>query len=279
MRWLIRPSVNRMTPIKTWFITGAAAGLGREWAEAALERGDAVVATAREPDRLAPLVERFGDRVLALALDVTDRDRAFAAVREGAERFGSLDIVINNAGYGHFGMVEELTEDEIRAQLETNLLGALWVTQAALPIMRAQGSGHLIQVSSEGGVIAYPGIGAYHASKWALEGLTQSLAQEVAALGLSVTLVEPGPYGTGWLDAGSRSAENPAYAHVRAGTGGDWEIGDPRATRAAMLAVVDADAPPLRVFFGRSLGHVSEAYASRLAQWRAWEPVAQAAFG
>ena len=124
-------------------------------------------------------MRRHGDRILPLTLDVTDRDRAFAAVQEAADCLGWLDVVVNDAGYGHFGMVEELTEAEIRAQLETNFFGALWVTQAALPIMRRQGSGHILQNTSEGGVTAFPGIGAYHASKWALEGLTQSLAQEV----------------------------------------------------------------------------------------------------
>lgn len=131
--------------------------------------------------------------MLPIRLDVTDRAAVFAAVRRAVDRFGSLDIVVNNAGYGHFGMVEELTESDIRDQLETNFFGALWVTQAALPIMRAQRAGHILQVTSEGGVRASPGIGASHASKWALEGLSQSLAQEVEAFGIHVTNVEPGP--------------------------------------------------------------------------------------
>jgi NAD(P)-dependent dehydrogenase (short-subunit alcohol dehydrogenase family) len=265
----------------TWFITGAAGGFGREWTEAALERGDNVAATARDTDRLAPLESRFGNRVLPLSLDVTDRERAFATVAEAAAHFGSLDVVINNAGFGHFGMVEELAEAEIRSQLETNLLGPLWVTQAALPIMRDQGSGHILQVSSEGGVIAYPGIGAYHASKWGLEGLTESLAREVAPFGINVTLIEPGPYGTGWLATGSRhSEENPAYTAVRAAGGGDWQAGDPRATRAAILAVVDAPQPPLRIFFGTTpLADVTADYESRLSTWNEWQPVAVQAFG
>jgi short chain dehydrogenase len=141
---------------KVWFITGASKGFGREWAEAALERGDRVAATARRPQTLAALVDAYGDAVLTLQLDVTDRARDFAAVAEAAEHFGALDVVVNNAGYGHFGMIEELTEAEIRAQLETNFFGALWVTQAALPIMREQGSGHILQVSSIGGVSAFP---------------------------------------------------------------------------------------------------------------------------
>ena len=167
---------------KTWLITGASRGFGRQWALAALDRGDQVAATARRLSDVADLREQYGEQVLPLALDVTDRDAAFAAVRHAAGHFGRLDVVVNNAGYGHFGMVEELTEHDVRAQMETNFYGALWVTQAALPILRAQRSGRLLQVTSLGGVTAFPGIGAYHASKWALEGLSQSLAAEVAAL-------------------------------------------------------------------------------------------------
>ena len=267
---------------KTWFITGASKGFGREWAHAALDRGDRVAATARRTGDLVPLVEQYGDGVLPLRLDVTDRDNAFAAVRRAADHFGGLDVVVNNAGYGHFGMVEELTEAEVRAQLETNFFGTLWVTQAALPVLRAQGSGHVVQVTSEGGVIAYPGIGAYHASKWAVEGLSQSLAQEVEGLGIHVTLVEPGPYATDWLAVGSQQSEpEPAYAGVRAaGQAREWDLGDPGATRAAILAVVDAPVPPLRVIFGRSpLAGVTADYESRLATWREWQPLAVAAHG
>ncbi|RKQ92727.1 NADP-dependent 3-hydroxy acid dehydrogenase YdfG [Solirubrobacter pauli] len=266
---------------KTWLITGAAAGLGREWTEAALERGDRVAATARgRLERFDALAERHGDRLLRLELDVTDRARAFTAVREAADALGSLDVVINNAGYGHFGMVEELTEAEIRAQLETNFLGTLWVTQAALPIMRAQRSGHIIQNTSEGGIVAFPGIGAYHASKWAVEGLTESLAQEVGGFGIKVTSVEPGPYRTGFGSTDASSAPLPAYDQVRADGAQDWDFGDPRATRDAILRVVDADEPPRRIFLGRSsLPHVERVYAERLETWRAWEPVSLAAMG
>ena len=141
---------------KTWFITGTSRGFGREWATAALKRGDRVAATARDASSLDDLVETYGDAVLPLALDVTDRDADIAAVRTAHERFGALDVVVNNAGYGHFGMVEELSEQEVRDQFETNVFGAIWVTQAALPILREQGSGHIIQVSSIGGLSAFP---------------------------------------------------------------------------------------------------------------------------
>ena len=144
---------------KTWFITGASRGFGKEWAIAALERGDTVDATARDPKTLDDLVQRFGDKVLPLQLDVDDRDAVFTAVKEAHDRFGRLDVVVNNAGYGQFGMIEEISEAEARAQFDTNVFGALFVTQAALPYLREQGSGHFLQVSSIGGISAFPNIG------------------------------------------------------------------------------------------------------------------------
>jgi NAD(P)-dependent dehydrogenase (short-subunit alcohol dehydrogenase family) len=271
---------------KVWFVTGTSRGFGREWAEAALERGDRVAATARDVTTLEDLVSKYGDAVLPLALDVTDRAADFAAVRRAHETFGRLDIVVNNAGYGQFGMVEELTEDEARAQIETNLFGAMWVTQAALPILRAQASGHIIQVSSIGGISAFPNIGMYHASKWALEGLSQALAQEVADFGIQVTLVEPTGYDTDWGGSSAqRTAQLPAYDGVRVKAAEARKArlsrpGDPAATRDAILAVVDAEEPPLRIFFGEGPLAVAAAdYERRLATWRAWEPVSIAAHG
>lgn len=200
----------------TWFITGASRGFGDVWTRAALRRGDRVVATARDVSTLKPLADEFGDAVLPLPLDVTDRDAAFAAVARGAERFGGIDVVVNNAGYGLFGAVEEVTEAQARAQLETNLLGALWVTQAALPGMRERGRGHFLQVSSIGGVAAFPMLGLYNASKWGLEAFSESLAQEVAPHGIKVTIIEPGPYGTDWSGSSAVHAEpHPAYEQVR----------------------------------------------------------------
>jgi NAD(P)-dependent dehydrogenase (short-subunit alcohol dehydrogenase family) len=194
--------------------------------------------------------------------------------------------VVNNAGYGHFGFVEEITEAEARAQLDTNLFGALWVTQAALPYLREQGSGHILQVSSIGGISAFPWVGIYHASKWALEGITQSLAQEVERFGIKVTSIEPGGYATDWSGAsGTFSDRLPAYEEYfskvmearkqRVGT-----PGDPVATRAAILELVDADNPPRRVFFGTApLGIATADYESRLATWREWQPLAERAQG
>jgi NAD(P)-dependent dehydrogenase (short-subunit alcohol dehydrogenase family) len=190
---------------------------------------------------------------------------------------------VNNAGYGQFGMIEELSEAEAREQIETNLFGALWVTQAALPFLRAQGSGHLLQVSSIGGISAFPGIGMYHASKWALEGLSQSLAQEVAGFGIKVTLIEPGGYATDWGGSSARHATPlPAYDEVRA-QAATWRAtrgtpGDPVATRDAVLTLVDSENPPLRVFFGEApLALATGDYESRLATWNQWQPLSVAA--
>jgi NAD(P)-dependent dehydrogenase (short-subunit alcohol dehydrogenase family) len=271
---------------KNWFITGTSRGFGREWAVAALERGDRVAATARDTSTLDDLVERFGDAILPIALDVNDRSADFAAVQQAAAAFGSLDVVVNNAGYGHFGLIEELTEEEARAQLETNLFGALWVTQAALPIMRAQGSGHILQVSSIGGISAFPLVGIYHASKWGLEGFSQALAQEVAGFGIHVTLIEPGAFGTDWSGSSSRRSEElPELAelHAQIAEARARRVGtqaDPAATSAAILAVVDSDEPPLRLFLGSSPLPIAKAdYASRLEEWEKWNDVSVAAAG
>ncbi len=271
---------------KVWFITGTSKGFGRIWAEAALERGDRVVATARNASTLTDLVERYGDNVLALKLDVTDKAAVEAAITRAHEHFGRLDVVVNNAGYGLFGMVEEVSEADARAQLETNLFGALWVTQAALPIMREQRSGHIIQVSSIGGVNAFPMVGLYHASKWGLEGMSQALAQEVAGFGIHVTLVEPTGFSTDWSGPSSvQSEQNPAYAEFREQV---MEMrkqrlgtpGDPEATGPAILQVVDADEPPLRVFFGVGLlDQIKGEYAKRIENWERWDDVAVASHG
>jgi NAD(P)-dependent dehydrogenase (short-subunit alcohol dehydrogenase family) len=263
---------------KIWFITGTSSGFGRLWAEAALER-DRVVATARTVERLTDLVERFSQAVLPLELDVTAREAVLAAVDHAVARFGRIDVVVNNAGYGHFGMVEEVTERELRQQMETNFFGAVWVTQAVLPVLRRQGGGHLLQVTSEGGVRAFPGIGAYHASKWAVEGMSESLAQEVEGFGVDVTCVEPGPYATEWLSRGSRrSAELPEYAEVRAAAP-EFEVGDPAATKQAILELVDTERPPRRLILGRVFPAIEAMYEQRLQTWRDWQPVSLAAFG
>lgn len=274
------------SPNKTWFITGTSRGFGREWAIAALDRGDRVAATARSTSSLDDLVAKYGDAILPIALDVTDREADFAAVAHAHAHFGSLDIVVNNAGYGHFGFVEELTEAEARAQIETNLFGALWITQAALPFLREQKSGHILQVSSIGGISAFPLVGIYHASKWALEGLSQALAQEVAGFGIKVTLIEPGGFSTDWSgDSAKHSAELPDYADLHAEvlrqrSTRNATPGDPHASAAAVLEIVDADEPPLRVFFGSGpLGIATADYEGRLKTWNEWQHVSELAQG
>lgn len=271
---------------KTWFITGTSKGFGREWTIAALERGDRVAATARNADTLKDLVEQYGDAILPIELDVNDRAADFAAVQQAYDKFGSLDIVVNNAGYGQFGMIEELSEEDARAQIETNVFGALWVTQAALPFMREQGSGHILQVSSIGGISAFPNVGAYHASKWALEGFSQALAQEVEDFGIHVTLIEPGGFSTDWAGpSAKKSTDIAAYDPVRKKaaelrSARQATPGNPVATRSALLKVVDAEKPPLRVFFGEApLQIATKDYESRLANWREWQPVAVEAHG
>ncbi|WP_250036320.1 SDR family NAD(P)-dependent oxidoreductase [Paractinoplanes maris] len=265
---------------KIWFITGTSSGFGRLWARAALDRGDRVVATARDTTSLDDLVERFGEAVLPLELDVTDREEVFAAVENAVRRFGRLDVVVNSAGYGHTGMVEEVTERELRQQMETNFFGAVWVTQAVLPVLRRQGAGHLLQVTSEGGVRAYPGFGAYHASKWAVEGLTEALTQEIEGFGVHVTLVEPGPFATGFASRGLRtSAELPDYAGTREATAPAFRVGDPAATGPAILALVDAADPPRRLILGDVLAEIETIYEDRLHTWRDWQAVSLAAFG
>jgi NAD(P)-dependent dehydrogenase (short-subunit alcohol dehydrogenase family) len=271
---------------KVWFITGTSRGFGREWAIAALERGDKVAATARKLDSLKDLAEKYGEALLPLELDVTNKAAATAAVDQAYEHFAHLDIVINNAGYGLFGMIEEVSEAQARAQMETNFFGALWVTQAALPHLRAQKSGHIIQVSSIGGITAFPGIGMYHASKWALEGFSQSLAAEASSFGIHVTLVEPGGFETDWSGSSAVHAEPlPAYEALRktvadSRKGAIGRRGDPVATRRAILDIVDAEKPPLRVFFGEApLGMAKADYASRIKTWEEWQAVSLAAQG
>lgn len=271
---------------KVWFITGTSRGFGREWAIAALERGDKVAATARNLDSVADLREQYGDAVLPIQLDVTDRSAVFAAIEKAHANFDRLDVVVNNAGYGLFGMIEEVSETEARAQIETNVFGPLWVTQAVLPYLRAQRSGHIIQVSSIGGISAFMNIGLYNASKWALEGFSQSLAQEVAPFGIHVTLIEPGGFSTDWGGTSAiHAAEIAAYDEVKEIAAASRKSrvsksGDPLATRAAILKVVDAAEPPLRIFFGEAPLAIAKAdYASRIATWEKWNAVSLEAQG
>jgi NAD(P)-dependent dehydrogenase (short-subunit alcohol dehydrogenase family) len=271
---------------KVWFITGSSKGFGRIWAEAALERGDSVAATARDTSSLDALIDTYGDRVQALELDVTDKMAIDRAVASAHERFGRLDVVVNNAGYGQFGAIEEVSEQEARRQIETNLFGPLWVTKATVPILRAQGSGHILQVSSIGGVHAFPTIGLYHASKWGLEGFSQSLAYELEDFGVKVTIVEPGGFATDWSGpSAGRAEELSVYDEVRANRfkrlgAVRSRPGDPQATGPAILELVDAEEPPLRVFLGSApLEMIRPEYASRIETWERWNELSVRAQG
>jgi NAD(P)-dependent dehydrogenase (short-subunit alcohol dehydrogenase family) len=271
---------------KVWFVTGASRGFGRQFAVAALGRGDLVAATARRPESLNDLTAEYGSAVLPLRLDVTDRTQVEAAVTAAKEAFGRLDVVVNNAGYGLFGAFEEISEQQMRDQMETNLFGVFHVTRSVLPVLREQGSGHIIQISTIGGVATFPLLSGYHTSKWALEGMTESLAQEVAGFGISVTLVEPGGFATDWAGSSGVWADpHPAYEELRqtvlAGFGDTvGNFSDPKGVGPAMLKIVDAEEPPLRVFFGEEpTVLVKDLYAQRLATWAQWEQVSLQADG
>lgn len=265
---------------KVWFITGASKGFGRIWAQAALARGDQVAATARNPQTLRDLSESYGEAVLPLALDVRDRSAAFRAVTEAKQQFGRLDVVVNNAGYGLFGAVEDVTEEQARAQMETNFFGTLWVTQAVLPVLRDQGGGRILQVTSLGGVVSFPFLGLYHASKWAVEGMSESLAKEVAGFGIRITLIEPGPFGTDWRGPSAEHAPKSAPYQGAGSIGSGLRSGDPKATAAAILAVADSEIPPLRIFLGAGVADIARAvYADRWRTWDAWAEVSRAAQG
>ena len=269
---------------KVWFITGTSRGFGRVWAEAALKRGDKVVATARNINSLKSLVEQYGDAILPIALDVTDREADFAAIRQAKEHFGKIDIVINNAGYGHFGAIEEVTESEVRAQMETNFFGALWITQAALTVMREQKSGHILPVSSIGGVTTFATLGIYHASKWALEAFSETAAREVEEFGIKFTIIEPGGYATDWGGTSSKhSLAKTAYDSVREkrfGTIKSNSLGKPEATVTAIMKVVDNENPPLRLFLGNMPYElIKQRYAERLETWDEWAEVSIKAHG
>ncbi|WP_276481565.1 oxidoreductase [Paraflavitalea pollutisoli] len=269
---------------KVIFITGASRGFGKLWAEAFLRRGDRVVATARNLAQLDELVQLYGDRVLPLQLDVTIRDAGIAAIQVAQQHFGRIDVLINNAGYGLFGPIEEATEQEVREQLEVNVLGLVWMIQAILPVMRAQGSGHIINVSSVLGLVGVPTLGLYNASKYAVEGISEALAKEVKAFGINVTLVEPNAYATDWSGASAiHTTAMPQYdavkASFRAALTEDF-FGDPAATPTAVLQLVDASQPPLHFLLGKkAYAWVKGVYDQRWADWNAWRAVSEAAHG
>lgn len=264
-----------MTKQKTWLITGTSTGFGRIWANFALKNGDRVVGTARNLNDINELITDFPDTFLGLQLEVTERKACFEVVEKAIKHFGSMDVLINNAGYGQFGYVEELDEEGVRRQLDVNVCGSIWMIQAVLPGMRVNKSGYIMQVSSIGGLVSYPGVGMYHASKWAVEGLCDSLAQEVEHLGIKVTLIEPGGYDT---DFASRSAQHseaisdydPAR-EKRKLEAGPPSVGDPYATAPIVFNLSRMENPPLRLLMGEKPWKVLKPrMESRMKLWEEW---------
>jgi len=269
---------------KTILITGASRGFGKLWAKSFLERGDKVAATARKLSDLDDLVSEFGDSITPIQLDVNDRTAVLGAVKYAHSSLGSIDVLINNAGFGLFGTIEETSEEEARQQIETNVFGLLWVTQAVLPIMRNQGNGHIIQISSVLGITTLPTLGIYNASKFAVEGLSETLASEVAGFGIKVSLVEPNGFATDWAGTSAsqtKPMEEYAAVHAASRNGLTPEIfGDPAATSPAILKLVDSENPPLRLFLGNvAYPWVKQVYEQKLATWEEWKDVAAAAHG
>jgi NAD(P)-dependent dehydrogenase (short-subunit alcohol dehydrogenase family) len=268
---------------KTWFITGASRGFGRIWAEAALTRGDRVTATARKLEDVADLAERFGDSVLPLALDVTDPEQVGQVVPQAFAHFGRLDVLVNNAGFSLLAAVEEASDEQIRDLFDANYLGMVRVLRAALPLLRQQGSGHILGVSSGLGIGTLPLVGFYAATKWAVEALHESLAQEVRPFGLSVTIVEPGAYATDFGKSAKLADVLEPYANFRKqfiARFTSLERGDPEATAEAILKLVDANDPPLRLVLGSTVLPGARAlYADRITTWEAWEDVSNTAQG
>jgi len=268
---------------KVWFITGASRGLGRIWTEAALKRGDKVAATARTLSSIASLESQYGNQVLTLELDVTNRDQVHAAVTKAHAHFGRLDIVLNNAGYPLISTVEEANTDDIRALYETNVLGPVTVLQAAIPLLRSQGHGHILGTSSNLGHISLPILGFYCSSKWAFEAIHESAATELAPFGIKVTIIEPGAYATefGSSQLGNFMSGMDIYKDFKMqfleGMKG-MEKGNPAATPPALFQVVDAENPPLRFNLGsHNLPALKATYAERLATWEAWDAISSSA--
>jgi NAD(P)-dependent dehydrogenase (short-subunit alcohol dehydrogenase family) len=266
---------------KTWLITGSTRGFGRELATAALANKDNVVATARRPEQLADLTRDCGDRVRAVALDVTDPAAARAAVQVAVDAFGSLDVVVNNAGFALSAAIEEMTEEDFRAQIETNLFGVVNVTRAALPVLHRQHSGHIIQFSSIGGRVGgTPGMGAYQTAKFAVEGFSEVLNAEVRPLGIKVTIIEPGGFRTDWGGSSMGTAPvGPDYESTvgemnrfRESTVATW-AGDPKRAAQIIVDIAGLDDPPLRLLLGagavESAANSSRARAEEADRWSA----------
>lgn len=270
---------------KTWLITGANSGLGLEMTRQLLADGHKVIATARRPETLEELKREHAAELDIVALDLTEPDSIAAAVGGAFARHERVDVIVSNAGYGLFGAAEELTRAQIDRQIATNLAGSIHLIRAALPFLRRQGGGRIVQVSSEGGQIAYPGFSLYHATKWGIEGFVESVAQEVAPFGIDFIIAEPGPTGTNFgasLDRAEPLAaydETPAGAIRRGIDDGSFEIkGDAARTVAAMISAARSDAPPLRLTLGSTAyASLSHAFQARMKALGAQRDVAYSA--
>ncbi|MGW7545469.1 SDR family NAD(P)-dependent oxidoreductase [Streptomyces sp. NPDC054770] len=269
----------------TWFITGSSRGFGRNLAIAALEAGDHVVATARRPEQLDDLVAKYGDRVLPVALDVTDRPAAVTALRAAVDRFGRVDVVVNNAGYANLAAVETTPEDDFRRQFDTNFWGVYNVSTAALPVLRAQGGGTIVQFSSIGGRVGgTPGLGSYQAAKFAVDGFTRVLAAETAPFGIRCLVVEPGGFATDWAGPSMRIPEvapeyDPTVGEMVRRLGGTVAAaGDPKRAGEILVRVVKWQDPPSHLILGAGAVQMAQDYSSgQLAEAAAWEPVSRSA--
>lgn len=267
---------------RVWFITGASSGLGYEFTKKVLESGDKVVGVARNIEKLNELKYQFEGMLLPLSLDVTDRSAVFTTVETAIKHFGRIDIVINNAGNMVLGMIEEFSEDEVRSQMETNFYGAIWICQAAMPYLRTQGSGHIIQISSIGGLITGPMSGIYSASKFALEGFSEALAQEAAHFGVKVSIVEPGGYWTNLYLKMSFTTQNKEYDSLReklAQQNSTESVdSDPKLAAEAIMKLVNSENPPLRLILGSLVYDLAvENAEKRISTWKEWESVSRSA--
>ncbi|MFY1615729.1 SDR family NAD(P)-dependent oxidoreductase [Micromonospora sp. WMMD736] len=264
---------------RVWLVTGCSRGLGRALAEAVLADADQLVATARNPAQLADLIDRYGDQVRAIALDVTDPAAARAAVRAAVDAFGALDVLVNNAGYADVGAIEDMSEDAFRAQIEANFFGVVNLTRAALPVLREQGRGHVVQISSVGDRVASTGLGAYQSAKWAVAGFSAVLATEVASFGIRITTVEPGALRTDWAGTSMsmlpttepyRPVIEPVVERMRRTSGN--QPGDPAKAARAIIEITLVEDPPARLLLGAdavaAAATVAQALAASDARWR-----------
>jgi NAD(P)-dependent dehydrogenase (short-subunit alcohol dehydrogenase family) len=273
--------LKHKTMTKIWFITGSSRGLGRSLTEAVLAKGDKVAATARNPEQLKDLADKYPDQLYPVQLDVTNKEQIVSAVENTVKHFGRIDVLVNNAGFGVIGAAEAFTDEQVRSQLDTNLYAPIEITRVVLPYMRKQRSGHILQISSVGGRVGNPGLSMYQAAKFGLGGFTEALSKEVAGLGIHVTSVEPGGFRTDWAgDSMSYAPSVEGYeSTVDARTGffksGQFvPMGDPEKAAKVIVDLVDDPEPPMHLILGSdAIGLLKNADAVRTAEMEKWLPV------